>query len=313
MSKIWQHNCPYFSSALIQWKCKIIKYLFTPYTKLHLISVPLQKSSVLEGIGHSHTRTQRVTFKKIGPPSPFLFEMRKNLHWEWLHLEKHTYLHMINKRPMGLSVFPFKITPVQKSSLKIHFYFFFVNPPSLPSDLLQSWFFCIRISKESLSNVFPWTPSPNNWKETSTSKTKSPTTSISTRGKNMFLIKHYRPPGWSCSTFFSKAISLTFMLPKSSSKISCIKLALLSSAFSKLLKVVLFKLRLPSVVATNTRKPRQNKAIVFRKDIIDGQNRKLFFSAVIDSQDIQNYCSVPPYCCAPCHNPDMAVTKLSGP
>ena len=112
--------------------------------------------------------------------------MRKNLHWEWLHLEKHTYLHMINKRPMGLSVFPFKITPVQKSSLKIHFYFFFVNPPSLPSDLLQSWFFCIRISKESLSNVFPWTPSPNNWKETSTSKTKSPTTSISTRGKNMF-------------------------------------------------------------------------------------------------------------------------------
>ena len=58
------------------------------------------------------------------------------------------------------------------------------------------------------------------------------------------------------------------MLPKSSSKISCIKLALLSSAFSKLLKVVLFKLRLPSVVATNTRKPRQNKAIVFRKDII---------------------------------------------
>ena len=162
MSKIWQHNCPYFSSALIQWKCKIIKYLFTPYTKLHLISVPLQKSSVLEGIGHSHTRTQRVTFKKIGPPSPFLFEMRKNLHWEWLHLEKHTYLHMINKRPMGLSVFPFKITPVQKSSLKIHFYFFFVNPPSLPSDLLQSWFFCIRISKESLSNVFPWTPSPNN-------------------------------------------------------------------------------------------------------------------------------------------------------
>ena len=125
MSKIWQHNCPYFSSALIQWKCKINKYSFTPYTKLHLISVPLQKSSVLEGIGHSHTRTQRVTFKKIGPPSPFLFEMRKNLHWEWLHLEKHTYLHMINKRPMGLSVFPFKITPVQKSSLKIHFYSFF--------------------------------------------------------------------------------------------------------------------------------------------------------------------------------------------
>ena len=87
------------------------------------------------------------------------------------------------------------------------------------------------------------------------------------------------------------------MLPKSSSKISCIKLALLSSAFSKLLKVVLFKVRLPSVVVTNTRKPRQNKAKVFRKDIIDAQNRKLFFSAVIDSQDIQNYCSVPPYCC----------------
>ena len=43
------------------------------------------------------------------------------------------------------------------------------------------------------------------------------------------------------------------MLPKSSSKISCIKLALLSSAFSKLLKVVLFKVRLPSVVVTNTR------------------------------------------------------------